>query len=51
MNVGPTADGMINPIFEDRLREFGRWMKVNGEAIYSSKPWIHQNDANSTFVW
>lgn len=25
MNVGPTKDGMIPPIFEERLREIGRY--------------------------
>ena len=44
MNVGPTSDGRIAPIFEERLRETGAWLDVNGESIYSTVPWIHQND-------
>jgi len=24
---------------------------VNGEAIYASKPWKHQNDTVNTHVW
>lgn len=51
INVGPTSDGMIAPIFEDRLRAFGNWLGVNGEAIYSSKPWTHQNDTVTSYVW
>jgi alpha-L-fucosidase len=51
INVGPTSDGMIAPIFEDRLRSFGDWLKVNGEAIYASKPWTHQNDTITSYVW
>lgn len=51
MNVGPTADGRIAPIFEERLREVGAWMKVNGESIYSTKPWTHQNDTKTKNVW
>ncbi|ELU15522.1 hypothetical protein CAPTEDRAFT_221178 [Capitella teleta] len=51
MNVGPTHDGRILPIFEERLRQFGDWMKVNGEAIYGSKPWTHQNDTITPAVW
>ncbi|KAL3314260.1 Plasma alpha-L-fucosidase [Cichlidogyrus casuarinus] len=39
LNVGPTDSGVIAPIFEARLREIGRWLAVNGEAIYSTKPW------------
>ena len=51
LNIGPTADGEIIPIFEERLRELGAWLQVNGEAIYGSKPWIHQNDTNTKDVW
>jgi len=51
INVGPTSDGMISPIFEDRLRAFGGWLQVNGDAIYSSKPWIYQNDTVTSYVW
>ncbi|XP_012245713.2 alpha-L-fucosidase [Bombus impatiens] len=51
MNVGPTKDGIINPIFEERLRGMGEWLKINGEAIYNTKPWITQNDTLSNTVW
>ena len=51
MNVGPTGDGRIPPIFEERLRQFGTWMKVNGESIYGTVPWTHQNDNLTTGVW
>lgn len=51
MNVGPTSDGMIAPIFEERLRQFGAWMHVNGDAIYASKPWKFQNDTLTPGVW
>ena len=51
MNVGPTHDGRIAPIFEERLRDVGAWLKVNGEAIYSTKPWTHQNDTITKGVW
>ena len=51
MNVGPTSDGRIVPIFEERLRQMGQWLKVNGEAIYSSKPWVFQNDTTTKDIW
>ncbi|XP_039487798.1 putative alpha-L-fucosidase [Drosophila santomea] len=51
INVGPTRFGTILPIFEERLRDMGRWLKFNGEAIYGSKPWIYQNDTITANVW
>lgn len=51
MNIGPTSDGRIAPIFEERLRQIGEWLAVNGEAIYGSRPWSHQNDTLTPDVW
>ncbi|XP_035733443.1 alpha-L-fucosidase-like [Vespa mandarinia] len=51
MNVGPTKDGIISPIFEERLRGIGSWLKVNGEAIYNTKPWKIQNDTLTSDIW
>ena len=34
LNVGPTAEGVIPPASQDNLRTVGRWLKVNGEAVY-----------------
>ena len=39
LNVGPKADGTIPAEAQRILREVGAWLKVNGEAIYGSKPW------------
>lgn len=38
LNVGPTADGIIPPPSVERLRSVGDWLKVNGEAVYGTKP-------------
>ena len=48
MNVGPTAEGTIAPIFEERLNQVGGWLKVNGEAIYASRPYTRANDSLAT---
>ncbi len=36
LNVGPTAQGEIPGPCIERLREVGRWMRVNGESIYGT---------------
>ncbi|XP_076075542.1 alpha-L-fucosidase-like [Mytilus galloprovincialis] len=51
INIGPTHDGMIVPIFQERLRQLGDWLNVNGESIYGSKPWTHQNDTITKNIW
>lgn len=38
LNVGPMADGTIPFIQQERLRSLGKWLAVNGEAIYGSEP-------------
>ena len=38
LNVGPTSEGVIPQPSQDNLRAVGRWLKVNGEAIYGAGP-------------
>lgn len=51
INIGPSKEGIIAPIFEERLRQLGSWLKLNGEAIYNSRPWKYQNDTTNSDVW
>ncbi|XP_068935145.1 tissue alpha-L-fucosidase-like isoform X2 [Petaurus breviceps papuanus] len=50
LNIGPNKDGIIVPIFEERLRSVGSWLSISGEGIYASKPWRVQKE-NTTTVW
>jgi len=36
LNVGPMADGVIPQASQDVLRTVGRWLQVNGEAVYGA---------------
>ena len=38
LNVGPTSEGVIPQPSQDNLREVGKWLKINGEAIYGAGP-------------
>uniref|UniRef100_A0A2A4ISS5 Putative alpha-L-fucosidase n=1 Tax=Heliothis virescens TaxID=7102 RepID=A0A2A4ISS5_HELVI len=51
INVGPTKEGTIIPIFQERLLELGKWLSINGAAIYNSSPWHSQNDTLNGKVW
>jgi alpha-L-fucosidase len=38
LNVGPTAEGVIPQPSQDVLRTVGRWLRVNGDAVYGANP-------------
>ena len=50
LNIGPTADGRIPVIMEERLRQLGKWLKVNGEGIYCSRKLCKSADENIRYT-
>ncbi len=61
LNVGPAADGKIPLLQQERLLDLGKWLKINGEAIYGTRPYkkfyekklvtVDRNDNKIDFDW
>ena len=50
LNIGPKSDGTIPNIMVDRLLEIGKWLEINGEAIYETIPNRIFNSDSITFT-
>ncbi len=48
LNVGPKADGSLHPLQVDALEGLGAWLTVNGESIYSTRPWTRFSDTDAS---
>jgi alpha-L-fucosidase len=40
LDIGPRADGSISELQLTRVRELGKWLRINGEGIYATRPWV-----------
>jgi alpha-L-fucosidase len=38
LNIGPSPEGELPATALERLKEIGNWMKINGSAIYGTRP-------------
>ena len=52
INIGPRADGTIPAWQVERLRAMGKWLEINGDAIYGSRYWKEneQEDEQLSFT-
>lgn len=48
LNLSPKADGTIPEPQKDVLQHIGRWLQLNGEAIYESRPWTVHAEGDET---
>ncbi len=44
LNIGQRADGSIPQIYRDELEKVGHWLKLNGDAIYGTRPWVRYGE-------
>ena len=47
LNIGPDSKGHVPPAEVERLQEVGKWVAVNGEALYGTKPTLFGAEAGS----
>jgi alpha-L-fucosidase len=50
LNIGPQPDGQLPAEALARMKEIGDWMKINGEAIYATRPIAPYKDGNVSFT-
>lgn len=50
LNVGPQPNGELPPLAVQRMAEIGQWLRLNGEAIYGTRPMAPYKDGQVVFT-
>ncbi|MBB6147196.1 alpha-L-fucosidase [Silvibacterium bohemicum] len=50
LNIGPKSDGTIPDEAQTILRQIGAWLKINGDAIYGTRPWTIYGEGPTKIV-
>lgn len=45
-----TGTGKLDPLLAERLKVVGAWLKVNSEAIYATRRWLHVSEKDVRFT-
>jgi alpha-L-fucosidase len=50
LNIGPREDGTIADWMSTRLLDIGRWLRINGHAVYGTRPWRRAMDGDLCYT-